>query len=151
MLQLATKADRAAVNELAAQVHELHVAWRPDIYRMTQELYPLERFETHLANRELYVAKIKGNAVGYALVRIYDNNRPGHVRRKLMLIDELCVHEAVRGHGIGTQMMEDIHALAKAFGCTNLKIGVYPQNEDAIRFYERAGFAIRSIDMMKSL
>ena len=151
MLQLATKSDRAAVNELAAQVHAMHVEWRPDIYCMADELYPEDRFGAHLANRELYVAKIEGNVAGYALIRMYENHRPGHVKRKIMLIDEICVHEACRGHGIGAQMMEDIHALAKAFGCTDLKIGVYPQNEDAIRFYERFGFLIRSIDMMKHL
>ena len=53
MLQLATKADRSAVNELAAQVHAMHVAWRPDIYCMADELYPQQRFDAHLANREL--------------------------------------------------------------------------------------------------
>ena len=147
MLQLATKADRAAVNELAAQVHAMHVVWRPDLYCEAEELFPEERFEEHLKNRELYVAKIEGNPVGYALLRMYSNNRPGHVPRKMMLIDELCVHEACRGHGIGREMMEDIHALARAFGCTDFKIGVYPQNEGAIRFYESCGFAIRSIDM----
>lgn len=151
MLQLATKSDRSAVNELAAQVHALHVGWRPDIYCMAEELFPEERFNACLQNRELYVAKIEGSVAGYALLRMYEVNRVGGVQGKTMLIDELCVHEACRGHGIGTQMMEDIHALAKAFGCTNLKIGVYPQNEDAIRFYERFGFAIRSIDMMKSV
>ena len=147
MLQLATKTDRAAVNELAAQVHAMHVAWRPDIYEMPEELYPAERFEECLRNRELYVAKIEGNVVGYALLQMRQTSRSGRIPGKIMVIDELCVHEAVRGHGIGTQMMEDIHALAKAFGCTDMKIGVYPQNEDAIRFYERFGFAIRSIDM----
>ena len=147
MLQLATKADRVAVNELAAQVHALHVSWRPDIYYMPEELYPAERFEQCLSNRELYVAKIEGNVVGYALLRMGQLDRCGRLPGKIMVIDELCVHEAVRGHGIGSQMMEDIHALARAFGCTDMKIGVYPQNEDAIRFYERFGFAIRSIDM----
>ena len=147
MLQLATKSDRAAVNELAAQVHALHVAWRPDIYEMPEELYPAERFDACLHNRELYVAKIEGNVVGYALLQMRQTSRIGRIPGKTMVIDELCVHEAVRGHGIGSQMMEDIHALARAFGCTDMKIGVYPQNEDAIRFYERFGFAIRSIDM----
>ena len=147
MLQLATKSDRTAVNELAAQVHALHVAWRPDLYCEAQELYPEERFDAHLKNRELYVAKIEGNVVGYALLQMRQAARIGRVPGKIMVIDELCVHEAVRGHGIGSQMMEDIHALARAFGCTDMKIGVYPQNEDAIRFYERFGFAIRSIDM----
>lgn len=151
MLQLATKSDRAAVNELAAQVHALHVGWRPDLYYMPEELYPEERFDEHLAKRELYVAKIEGNVAGFALLRMYDSSRVGRLPGKMMLIDEICVHEACRGHGIGTQMMEDIHALAKAFGCDSLKIGVYPQNEDAIRFYERFGFAIRSIDMQKKV
>ena len=147
MLQLATKADRSAVNELAAQVHALHVAWRPDIYEMPAELYPAERFDECLRDRELYVAKLEGNVAGYALLQMRQTDRIGRVPGKIMVIDELCVHEAVRGHGIGSRMMEDIHALAKAFGCTDMKIGVYPQNEDAIRFYERFGFAIRSIDM----
>ena len=151
MLQLATKADRAAVNELAAQVHALHVSWRPDIYCMPEELYPEDRFEAHLVNRELYVAKIEGNVVGYALLRMAQLTRVGRVPGRIMVIEEICVHEAARGHGIGTAMMEDIHALAKAYGCTELKIGVYPQNEDAIRFYERFGFMIRSIDMLKKI
>ena len=31
MLELATLADREAVNTIAKQVHDMHVAWRPDI------------------------------------------------------------------------------------------------------------------------
>ena len=149
MLQLATKTDRAAVNELAAQVHAMHIAWRPDIYCETEELYPEERFDGHLKNRELYVAKIEGNVVGYVLLKIRKYDWPGVVRRKVMVVDELAVHEACRGHGIGTEMMRDVHALCGAFGCTDMQLGVYPQNEGAVRFYESCGFAIRSIDMQK--
>ena len=151
MLQLATRADRAAVNELAAQVHAMHIGWRPDIFCQEEELYPAHRFREHLKDRELYVAKMEGTVVGYVLIEIRDSDHYGLHPHRSMMISELCVHEACRGHGIGTQMMEDIHALAKAFGCTQMKIGVYPQNEDAIRFYERFGFAIRSIDMQKTV
>ena len=151
MIQLATQADRAAVNEIALQVHALHVAWRPDLFCMTEELYPQERFDDCVANRQLYVAKLEGNVVGYALVAIRDSDYNGMVSRRIMEIQELGVHEAIRGHGIGAQMMEDIHALAKAFRCTHKKLNVYPENEDAIRFYERFGFAIRSIDMQATV
>ena len=48
-------------------------------------------------------------------------------------------------------MMADIRALAKAFRCNNLQLGVYPQNDGAIRFYERNGFMIRSIDMLANV
>ena len=148
MLQLATKAERAAVNEIALQVHALHVHWRPDIYCMTQERYPEERFDECVANRQLYVAKIEGNVVGYALLIMRDSNQNGMVPRRVMEIRELAVHEAATGHGIGTEMMADIRALARAFRCMDMKLNVYPENEDAIRFYERNGFMIRSIDMM---
>ena len=151
MLQLATNSDRAAINELARQVHALHVEWRPDIFCTAEELYPQERFDEHLKNRELYVAKIEGNVVGYTLLIIRDSNHIGMTPRRIMEIDQFGVHEAARGHGIGTEMMADIRALAKAFRCTHLKLNVYPQNEDAIRFYERNGFMIRSIDMQTTV
>ena len=151
MLQLATKADRAAVNELAQQVHAMHVDWRPDLFCGAEELYPQERFEEHLKNRELYVAKIEGNVVGYALLVIRDFNHNGMYFRRIMNISEFCVHEAARGHGIGTEMMADIRVLAKAFRCTDLKLSVYPQNDDAIRFYEANGFMIQNIAMQQKL
>ena len=151
MLQLATKADRAAVNEIARQVHALHVEWRPDLYCMVEELYPQERFDEAVASRQLYVAKIEGNVVGYALLAIRDSNHNGMHPCRIMEIQEFGVHEAIRGYGIGTQMMEDVHALAKAFRCTHQRLNVYPANEDAIRFYERFGFAIRAIDMQKTV
>ena len=151
MLQLATKADRAAVNELARQVHALHMEWRPDIFCVAEELYPQERFDQHLKNRELYVAKIEGNVVGYALLVIRDFNHNGMYFRRIMNISEFCVHEAARGHGIGTEMMADIRVLAKAFRCTDLILSVYPQNDDAIRFYEANGFMIGSINMQTEI
>ena len=147
MLQLATKADRGAVNLLAQQVHDLHMGWRPDLFCETEEYYSAEAFDTHLKNRELYVAKLEGNVVGYVVLLIRNVCVPGMVSQRVMAISELCVHEACRGHGIGSQMMTDIRALAKAFRCTDLKLNVYPENEDAIRFYEANGFRIQTIGM----
>ena len=151
MLELARFSDRPAVNEMAAQVHAMHVSWRPDIYGMLPEMYPQARFEEAVKQRELYVAKVDGAAVGYAVVKIRDCDWPGMVRRKVMLIDEFCVHEAIRGHGVGTEMMQDIRALARAFGCTDLQLGVYPQNDGAVAFYQKCGFAIQSISMQRKV
>ena len=151
MLQLATKTDRSAVNEIARQVHGLHMQWRPDIFCTVDELYPEERFDECVVKRQLYVAKIEGNVVGYALLIIRDSDHNGMVPRRNMVIEEFGVHEAATGHGIGTEMMADVRALAKAFRCTHLKLNVYPQNDGAIRFYEKNGFMIRSIDMQTTV
>lgn len=151
MLELAQSADREAVERMARQVHAMHVAWRPDLFEIPEALYPEERFQAAVAERELYVAKFGGTLVGYVLVRIRNVEAPGLVKRRVMLLDEICVEESCRGQGIGTQMMADVRALARAFGCTDLQLGVYPQNDGAVAFYQKCGFTIRSIDMQRKV
>ena len=151
MLELARSCDRDAINRLAREVHAMHVAWRPDIYEMVPEMYPEDRFTEAVRARQLYAAKIDGIVAGYVLVKIREYNWPGVVNRKVMLVDEFCVDELCRGQGIGTQMMEEVRALAKAFGCTDLQLGVYPQNDEAVSFYQKCGFTIRSIDMQRKV
>ena len=151
MLQLAQPSDRKAVNSMARQVHAMHVDWRPDIYEMTEELFSAQRVEEAIRQRRLYVAKLNDRVVGYTAVKICSYDWPGVVPRKVMFIDEIAVEENCRGRGIGTAMREGIHALAKAFGCTDLQLGVYPQNDDAVAFYQKCGFTIRSIDMQRKV
>ena len=151
MLQLARPEDREAVNALAQQAHTMHISWRPDIFDVVVELYPDERFGNAVKQRQLYVAKIDHVVVGYILLLMRTCDWPGVVKRKIMVIEELCVHESCRNQGIGKQMMEDAQALAKAFGCTDMELGVYPQNDDAVGFYQKCGFTIRSIDMQRKV
>ena len=151
MLELATLKNRDDVNRLARQVHEMHVQWRPDLYTMPEELFPEELYAEVIKNRELYVAKLDGAVIGFALLKMRVSEGVGKVTRKIMLIDQVCVDEALRNHGIGTQMMEEVRALARAFGCTDLQLGVYPQNDAAVSFYQKCGFMIRSIDMQRKV
>ena len=151
MLELATVKDRNDVNRLARQVHEMHVQWRPDLYQMPEELFPEERFSELIRNRELYVAKLNGAVAGFCWLKMRKSEDIGRVPRKIMEIHQFCVDEDFRNHGIGTQMMEEIRVLAKAFGCTDLQLGVYPQNDAAVSFYQKCGFMIRSIDMQRKV
>jgi len=151
MLELAVLSDRNAVETLARQVHELHVSWRPDIFEMPVELFHEQRYLAHIRARELYVAREKGVVIGYVLLKIRSYDWPGVVRRKVMVVDEICVHKDRRGCGIGKQMMLEVRALAKAFGCTDMQLGVYPQNDEAVAFYQKCGFTIRSIDMQRKV
>ena len=151
MLESARDCDREKINELSRQVHAMHVDWRPDIYEMVEEMYPQDRFNEAVAQRQLYVAKIGGQVKGYVLLKIREYNWPGVVKRKVMIVDEIAVDECSRNQGIGTAMMEEVRVLAKAFGCTDLQLGVYPQNDAAVAFYQKCGFTIRSIDMQRKV
>ena len=151
MIELANDKDRAAVNHLARQIHQLHINWRPDIYRMPEALFPEERFAELIAKRELYVAKVGGTVVGYAMVTIRDQDLPELMKRKVFHIQQFCVDEEFRNHGIGTQMMEELRVLARAFGCTDLQLNVYPENDAAVSFYQKCGFMIQNINMQRKV
>ena len=151
MLQLARPEDRSVINKLALQAHSLHAAWYPDIYEQTEELWTQQRFDAAVADRQLFCAKIENLVVGYVLLNARSCEVAGHVKRKILVIDEICVDEKLRNRGIGTEMMLGVRAIAKAFGCSNLQLGVYPQNNEAIAFYQKCGFRIHSIDMQARL
>ena len=151
MLELATAADRSAVNELALQSHMLHVQWRPDIYNAVEEYFTEAEFTQLIRERKLYVAKLDTTVVGFTLLSQHRFDGSGIVPRKVMSVDEFVVHETCRGHGIGKAMMEDIHALARAFRCSDLQLKVYPQNDDAVGFYQKCGFQIQNIGMQKKV
>lgn len=151
MLQLARPEDRSAINNLAQQVHQMHVSWRPDIYELADEMWTQERFDIAVSLRQLFAAKIDETVVGYALVKIHNYDMLGHVKRKVLIIDEICVDEVLRNRGIGTEMMTDVRAIGRAYGCTDLQLAVYPQNNEALAFYQKCGFRIRSIDMQMKI
>ena len=151
MLQLARPEDRNTINRLAAQVHRMHVQWRPDLFVDAMELYPQTRFDEAVAARQLFVEKRDDQVIGYVLVKIRDYDFCGLVKRKVLLIDEICVDETCRNCGIGTEMMACVRAIGRAYGCTDLQLGVYPQNNEALAFYQKCGFRIRSIDMQTKI
>ena len=145
MLELARAGDWESVRRLSVQIHDLHVAWRPDIYYHSEEPLAKESFEDAIRNRLLYVAKVGGSVVGYVLLSIQNRGGPGAHIHKQMRIDSICVDEAFRRRGIGKTMVSDVRALAKAFGCRDLILGVHPENDKAVGFYQKCGFRIRTI------
>lgn len=147
MLELARESDWEAVNRLSVQIHDLHVAWRPDIYFHCDEPYPKTAFLEDIRNRMVYVAKLREAVAGYVVLSVMNKGGPGSVEQKVLRIDSICVDEPLRGHGLGKCMLEDVWAIAKAFGCKQLILGVHPENDTAVGFYQKCGFAIRTINM----
>ena len=147
MLELATIADWQEIKRLSVQIHDLHAAWRPDIYYSCAEPYPREDFLAHIAEKRVYVAKIGGCVAGYLVLSFFTKGGPGTHASKGARLDSICVEESLRGHGIGKEMVRDARILAKAFGCKELMLGVHPENDDAVSFYQKCGFRIRTINM----
>lgn len=151
MLQLARREDHFVIESLSQHLHCLRVSWRPDLYKYVEQLYTTECFDELVSKKQLYVAKIGNNVVGYVRILFHHQDVPGTVNRKIAVLEEIVVCADYRNMGLGTQMMDDVKALAKAFGCNAMHLGVYPQNDEAVAFFQKNGLTIRSIEMQMSL
>ena len=147
MLELAREIDFEQVSRLARQIHEPHVAWRPDIYCDTTSPYPKEKFIEDIAKRMVYVAKIDELIAGFLVLSKRNNSGEGLVSKNVLVLESICVDEEFRGQGIGRTMLSELRLLARVFRCQEIILSVYPENDGAIAFYQKCGFFIRSINM----
>ncbi len=147
MLELARPEDRDGVHALRRQVHAFHAAWRPEAYRMEDDLYPEEEFLADIRERRVYTAKQDGNVVGYVRIALRDCEGAGVVPRRVLVLSEICVEESLRDLGYGTRMMQEVWAIARAFGCGHIQLSVQPENDAAVALYRKCGFTISSVQM----
>ena len=137
--------DFNKVNELAKQVHELHVKWRPDLFLSVDEVISKEDFEKMIQAKEIFVAKIEDEIVGYITINIKEKINPIMRYRKQLQIEAICVDEKTRGKGIGTQLLKYVKQYGKEYDCTDIYLTVNEENESAIKMYEEFGFKVKSI------
>lgn len=57
-----------------------------------------------------------------------------------LLMDGIAVDASVRGHGIGTRLLQAIETHARSCGCKSIRLDVIDTNPGARRLYERFGF-----------
>ena len=151
LIEIPSVEDIKRVNELAVQVHEMHVNWTPDLFKSVKEVINKEYFETLVKNEEIYIAKLENEIVGYVIFNIKEKENPSMRYRKQLNIDAICVDEKYRGKGIGTKLLEGIKEVAKLKGCTDLYLTVNRENENAIKVYEKFGFKVKNIAYMMKI
>lgn len=62
------------------------------------------------------------------------------------LLDELYVRPDLRGHGMGTALVDAVVRHSRSHGVALLEVNVDESDTDALRFYDRHGFAQRQPD-----
>lgn len=89
----------------------------------------------------LLMAEYQGKAVGYALSHMREADESWDTRGRFGILESIAVLPEMRGQGVGRKLMSALYAELRRLGVTVLEIGVVATNEEAKRFYERAGFA----------
>ena len=137
--RLASEADFEAVNRLARQVHELHVQWRPDLFRSVEYPIPQEEFSGLLQEQRLLLAQQDGAVIAYAVFGVQRLDIPKLMPHTTLKLDELCVDAAYRRQGIAKAFMAELMRRGKAAGCTDLRLTCDPHNAAGIALYESLG------------
>ena len=57
-----------------------------------------------------------------------------------LFVEEIAVHPAYHGMGIGSFMFEQIEHAARLRGCTHIVLEVAENNEEALKFYRKRNF-----------
>jgi len=131
--------DYNEIDRLMAQVHQLHVNGRPDLYIDVEHIYSFEQFKEMVENEDMItiLAEENENIIGICMVSM--RSKTCMVKRRTAYMEDLCVDESYRGKGIGRELFLYAKEKAIKMGAERLDLMVWDFNEDARKFYEKMG------------
>lgn len=152
-IRIAKEKDIPALINLLQQVGQVHHDIRPDIFRDGCQKYDEAALAALLADESRPVFVAEDEAVrGYCfcVLRQFECESVMTDRRELY-IDDLCVDAACRGQGIAKALYAHVTDYARSLGCAFVTLNVWSGNDNAMKFYEKAGMAPRSVTMEMKL
>ena len=152
-IRFAQEKDIPALIDLLQQVGQVHHDIRPDIFQPACQKYDEAALAELLQDesRPIFVAE-DTRVLGYCfcVLRSFEGESVMTDRCELY-IDDLCVDENCRGRGIAKALLAYVTDYAKSVGCTFVTLNVWNGNDNAMKFYEKAGMTPRSVTMEMKL
>ena len=143
VIRFAKEDELEKINVLRKQVNDLHVEGKPDVFKpgFSEELQNYVYYIFKDPEQKIVVADKDGELCGFAILQhIYKPENPFMKVRDFLDIDEFCVDEKHRREGIATALIEFIKNFAIDQGYHRLELNMWEFNQDALAFYEAAGF-----------
>ncbi len=156
MIRRAQEKDMERILQLLVQVNMVHHNIRPDLFNGPATKYTPEQLKAIIENdlTPVFVKTDENDVVeGYAFC-IFQQHVDDNILTdiKTLYIDDLCVDENLRAHGIGKQLYDYVLEFAKESGCYNVTLNVWGGNDSALAFYQnKCGLQIQKIGMEKIL
>ena len=139
--------DYERVSKIMDQVQQLHVEWRPDVYKPASPLITMDMFEAILKDGNWYVAEADGVVVGVLELMKRHVESPAQVMKDVLFISTMAVDEKYRGKGIGHLFFEKVKQLKQEKGYDTIELQVNAKNRLAYEMYRKYGFTEKSINM----
>ena len=139
--------DYERVSQIMDQVQQLHVEWRPDVYKPASPLITMDMFEAILKDGNWYVAEADGVVVGVLELMKRHVESPAQVAKDVLFISTMAIDEKYRGKGIGHLFFEKVKQLKQEKGYDTIELQVNAKNRLAYEMYRKYGFTEKSINM----
>ncbi|MBD3402290.1 GNAT family N-acetyltransferase [candidate division GN15 bacterium] len=139
----------AEIEPLWKALQEYHIEIGEHLGRMRSPEESWNRRRHHyldwLESPDSYIllARVDRKAVGYAFVASQQPSAAYRTPEKAAELKTLSVLPQYRGQGVGDALMQELFKVLRRREVSELAIGVFTNNADAIRFYERYGFRPR--------
>ena len=146
-IRLAKKTDYESVISIMSQVQDMHVEWRPDIYKHNENLVSQDVFEKMIENDTFYVAENNNSVVGVLEITYRHVESPSHVTRDFIFVDTMAIDENYRGMGIGHKMFDLLKQIKAEKNLDGIELQVNAKNSAAYEMYKKYGFTEKSINM----
>ena len=151
MVRRAIQSDIPGILRLLVQVDMVHHEGRPDLFKGPATKYSADELVSILGDdtSPVFVCVDENDTViGHAFCK-HEQITGDAVRTdvRTLYIDDICVDEAVRGHGVGRALYQFVTEYARNAGFYNITLNVWTCNPGAIRFYETLGLKPQKIGM----
>ena len=164
MIRKANENDIPRILELLTQVNDVHAEGRPDFFIKGQRKYNEDDLlkiinddttpvfvyvGTRLVMSESETQQVT-SVQGYAFCVMQDLSSCNNLRPdRSLYIDDICVDENYRRHGVGKKLYEHVLQFAKEEKCFNITLNVWAKNPGAQAFYESMGMTVQKVCMEK--
>lgn len=139
--------DYETVEAIMRQVQQLHVGFRPDIYKYSETVLPPEVYAQAVADGTFFVAEYGGRAAGILFIIYRHIESANQVTRDVIFVDSMAVDEDFRGRGIGHAFFDFLRELKRQKGCDGIELQVNAKNKAARKMYADYGFTDKSVNM----
>ncbi|MBP5654357.1 MAG: GNAT family N-acetyltransferase [Clostridiales bacterium] len=142
-IRFAEENELDRINDLRKQVNDVHVEGKPEVFKpgFGEELKDFIKVIWNDPEQSIVVAESEGDICGFAVLHhINKPENPFMYERDFLDIDEFCVDKDHRRQGVASALIEFIKTYAKDQGYKRIELNMWEFNQDALAFYEAAGF-----------
>ena len=106
-------------------------------------------FEYFINEQIIFIAEIASEKVGYICGEILPKDDWNLVQ--IASLTNLFIKKEYRNNGIGTKLIENFKSECRNRRIRNIKVTTLANNAEAIKFYQKNGFAVFDVQMLTTI